>query len=71
MSSHFLHQKKELAIILDMKREKALAEIQGYVDKFHVDESISCIKLAAFIIHKVTNKEADIELLKKIHGKIK
>jgi hypothetical protein len=29
------------------------------------------VKLAAFIIHKVTNKEADIELLKKIHGKIK
>ncbi|MBA2628697.1 MAG: hypothetical protein H0U78_01510 [Rickettsiaceae bacterium] len=71
MSSHLLHQKNELSIILDKKRERALAEIQSYVDKFHVDESISCIKLSAFIIQKVTNKGADIELLKKIHGKIK
>ena len=71
IGSHFLYQKNELSIILDKKRERALAEIQSYVDKFHVDESISCIKLAAFIIQKVTNKDADIELLKKIHGKIK
>jgi len=71
MDAHFVHQKNELSIILDKKKEKALAEIQGYVDKFHVDETTSCIKLAAFIIQKVTNKDADIELLKKIYGKTK
>jgi F-type H+-transporting ATPase subunit b len=70
MESHFAHQKQELSVVLDKKKEKALAQIQNYIDKFHVTEPDSCIKLAAFIIQKVTNKDADIELLKKIHGKI-
>ncbi len=71
MDSQFVHQKKELSVVLDKKKQKALADIQNYVDKFHVDESVSCIKLAAFIIQKVTNKDANMELLKKIHGKTK
>ena len=71
MGSHLLHQKNELSIILDKKKEKAFAEIKDYVDTFHLDEPASCIKLAAFIIQKVTNKDADIDLLKKIHGKTK
>ena len=71
MESRFLHQTKELSIILDKKKEKAFAEIKDYVDTFHLDEPASCIKLAAFIIQKVTNKDADIDLLKKIHEKTK
>lgn len=71
MDLRFLHQTKELSLVLDKKKEKALAEIKTYVDTFHLNEPVSCIKLAAFIIQKVTNKDADIDLLKKIHEKTK
>ena len=69
LEAHFNKQKDELAAILDRKREKALNDINSYVDRFHVDEPKSCISLAAFIIQKITNKSADLKLLEKIHGK--
>ncbi len=69
LEAHFNKQKDELAAILDRKRQKALNEINSYVDRFHSDEPKSCISLAAFIIQKVTNKPADLKLLEKIHGK--
>ncbi len=71
MDSRLLHQTNELSIVLDKKKEEALTEIKDYIDIFHLNEPESCIKLAAFIIQKVTNKDADIDLIKKIHGKIK
>ncbi len=69
LESHFQEQRDELKSALDTKKGKALAEINEYVDKFHIDEPESCISLAAFIIKKITNNPADIKLLKKIHKK--
>jgi F-type H+-transporting ATPase subunit b len=69
LETHFNKEKDELAAILDRKRQKALNDINSYIDKFHVDEPKSCISLVAFIIQKVTNKPADLKLLEKIHGK--
>jgi len=66
---HFLEQKEDLKNVLDSKQDKALAAINEYVNKFHVEEPESCINLASFIIKKITNHPADLKLLKKIHEK--
>jgi len=71
LESHFSKQREELAATLDHKKQTALAEIDQYVDKFHTDEPDSCVSLAAFIIQKVTNKSADLKLLKEIHSRAK
>ena len=71
METDFANQKKALSIVLDKKKEKALLDVQHYIAGFHTNEPASCIKLAAFIIAKITNKNANMELLKEIHGKIK
>ena len=71
LDSYFNLQKEELSQILLQKQEKALIEISEYVDKFHIDEPESCVRLAAFIIKTITDNPADIKLLKKIHEKAK
>jgi F-type H+-transporting ATPase subunit b len=71
LEAHFSTQREELAASLDHKKQTALAEIDQYVDKFHTDEPDSCVSLAAFIIQKVTNKSADLKLLKEIHSRAK
>lgn len=71
LEAHFRKQREELAATLDHKKQTALAEIDQYVDKFHTDEPDSCVSLAAFIIQKVTNKSADLKLLKEIHSRAK
>lgn len=71
MDAHFNSQREELSQILSKKQESAIAEINEYVDKFHADESAPCVKLAAFIIKKITNNPADMTLLKKIHERAK
>jgi F-type H+-transporting ATPase subunit b len=68
---HFDKQKEELSIILTKKREHATDDINGYVDKFHEDKTSSCVSLASFIVQKITNKPANLELIKKIYGKVK
>jgi F-type H+-transporting ATPase subunit b len=69
LEAHFTKQREELSLVLNNKKETALAEINKYVDKFHADEPDSCVSLAAFIILKVTNKAADLKHIKTIHGK--
>ena len=71
LESHFSKQREELASTLDHKKKTALAEIDQYIDKFHIDEPDSCVSLAAFIVQKVTNKAADLKLLKEIHSRAK
>ncbi|MDP4708893.1 MAG: hypothetical protein NWS20_02680 [Rickettsiaceae bacterium] len=71
LQMHFDKQKEDLAIILDQKREHAIDDINNYVDKFHLEGASSSISLASFIVQKITNKPADLELLKKIHSKVK
>ena len=71
LESHFSKQREELAATLDHKKKTAMAEVDQYVDKFHTDEPDSCVSLAAFIIQKITNKPADIKLLKEIHSRAK
>lgn len=71
LESHFGKQREELASTLDHKKKTALAEIDQYVDKFHADELDSCVDLAAFVIQKITNKSADLKLLKAIHTRKK
>lgn len=66
---HFADKQSELSAILGKKRAKALAEIESYVEKFHTDKPEFCLRLAAFIIERVTNKKADINILKEIQGK--
>lgn len=71
LDAHFNKQKDKLVVILDKKRKKALSDINNYVDKFHSNESQSCVSLAAFIIQKITDKPANLKLLEKIHRKTK
>ena len=71
LESHFSKQREELAATLDHKKQTALAEIDQYVDKFHTDEPDSCVSLASFIVQKVTNKPANLKLLKEIHSRAK
>jgi len=71
LESNFLEQNKSIHKVLDKKREQALAEINEYIDKFHIDEPDHCISLAAFIIQKITNNPADLKLLRQIHGRTK
>jgi F-type H+-transporting ATPase subunit b len=68
---HFADKQSELSVTLNNKREKAMADIQSYTEKFKQDRPEFCVKTAAFIIKKVTGKEADINILKEIQGKIK
>lgn len=69
LESHFQEQRDELKSTLSKRKDKAISEINEYVDQFHTDEPESCISLAAFIIKKITNNPADLKLLKKIHKK--
>lgn len=68
INAEFEQKQLELDQILEKKRENALINIQNHDDKFHSESEQYSIKLAAFIIEKITNKGADIDLLKKIYG---
>lgn len=67
IESNFKKQRAELAGTLDDKRQVALKEIEQYIDKFHADEVEPCVNIAALIIQKITNKPADLKLLREIH----
>ena len=60
-----------LAQELRQKKEQSMVEIENYINKFRLSKSEYCIKLASLIIHKITNKEADLQILQKIHGELK
>tara|TARA_B110000503_G_C7170021_1_gene423832 strand:+ start:491 stop:970 length:480 start_codon:yes stop_codon:yes gene_type:complete len=71
LQMHFDNQKEELSNILIKKRKHAVDDINNYVDKFRSEKTNSCVSLASFIVQKITNKPANLELIKKIHGKVK
>lgn len=71
MDREFAHQKEELNDVLGKKREKSLLKVQSYIAGFHANEAIPVLKLAAFIIHKITAKDASMDILEKIQGKMK
>ena len=71
LQMHFDNQKEELSNILIKKRKHAVDDINNYVDKFHSETTNSCVSLASFIVQKITNKPANLELIKKIHDKVK
>ncbi len=70
LEMHFDTEQKALKNSLNKKRSRALEEINDYVDKFHDNEADACINLASFIIKKITNKPANLKLLKQIHSKV-
>jgi F0F1-type ATP synthase membrane subunit b/b' len=63
LEKRFELKKQELATILDQKRANTNLELQNYIKKFHKNERKYKIELAAIIIQKITNKQADIEIL--------
>ena len=65
---NFTKKNNQLESSLAAKTQKSFAEIQNYLHSFHENEDQSCIDLAAFIIENITDKSANIELLKKIYG---
>ena len=71
LDSSFAHQQKELSIAINDQTIKAMSEIKASVNSFYVNEPASCVDLAAFIIEKITNKQADKQLLEKFLEKIK
>lgn len=67
MEAYFVTRKADLAESLRTKTEESTDEIKKYIESFYIEESKYCIPLASFIIEKITNKPADLKLLKKIH----
>ncbi len=67
LTKHFEDKKQNLAIILDKKLNNADKEFKNYVNSFHKSEEEPCVDLASFIIEKITNRKADLKLLKKLH----
>ncbi len=68
LDEYFASKNKQLESALASTTQKVFAEIQDYLRSFHENEDQSCIDLAAFIIEKITDKSANIDLLKKIYG---
>jgi F-type H+-transporting ATPase subunit b len=69
LESHFAKQKEDISKTLDHKREISSDEIAKYVNKFRGDESDACLRLAAFIIEKITDKPTDIKRLREIYSR--
>ena len=69
LESHFAKQKEDFSKTLDHRKEISSDEIAKYVNKFREDESDACLRLAAFIIEKITDKPTDIKRLKEIHSR--
>jgi F0F1-type ATP synthase membrane subunit b/b' len=63
-------RKEKLSTELTSKTTSALEEIKNISNSFHSKELQPCLNLASFIIEKITNKPADLDLLDKIHKKI-
>ena len=71
LEDNFLEQKAQSAEELEVQRAKALQKLDKEIDVFRKSQGDSVINLASFIIHKITNKQADLKQIKKIYGKIK
>lgn len=71
LEDNFLEQKAEAAGTIAKQRTKTLQKLDKEIDGFRKSQGDSVINLASFIIHKITNKPADLKRLQKIHGKMK
>lgn len=69
LESYFAKQKEEISKTLDHNKEISSDEITKYVNKFREDESDACLRLAAFIIEKITDKPTDIKRLREIYSR--
>lgn len=69
LESHFTKQKEDISKTLDHKKEISSDEIAKYVNKFREGESDACLRLAAFIIEKITDKPTDIKRLREIYSR--
>ena len=67
LEAHFADRNAELDRVLSKKTKESFLDTQKYLTSFHKHEDKSCIDLAAFIIEKITDKPADLELLEKIY----
>ncbi len=68
LDEYFFDKNVKLTSALAQKTQESFSEIQNYLNSFGKNEEKSCIDLAAFIIEKITDKPADLKLLKKIYG---
>ena len=71
VESSFAQKKLDLAKEFALANQKASDEVNYSVELFRINETDACINLAEFVIEKITNKKADLELLKECYGKIK
>jgi F-type H+-transporting ATPase subunit b len=69
LDSSFVQKKLELTKELAIASEKTSEEVNQSVQLFRINEPSACVSLAEFVIEKLTNKKADLELLKKCYGK--
>lgn len=70
LDSHLHEKEAQLENIFAQKKQKLIAEIQEYAHSFHMEEGRHCVNVASVIIYKITNKEADLKLLKNIYDKL-
>jgi len=71
LEENFNNQKSAMESSLSEQKKKSLLKIDKYTKQFRTDQIDPSINLASFIIHKITNKSADLKHLQQIHGKIK
>ena len=63
---HIIEQQKKMELLVKQKKDIALLEINKYIEEFHATEKESYVKLAAFIIEKITNKSANLKFLNQL-----
>lgn len=66
LEKSFNSKKLDLANNIAMQIKNTQHDIDKYVAEFKEEQSESSIKLAAFLIQKITQKPANLQLLKKI-----
>lgn len=60
-------KQKILSAKLETESSDALKKLESDVSQFHIDEQASCLDLAAFIIHRITNKKVDSKELHRYY----
>lgn len=69
LETHFAKQKEDISKTLDRKKLMSSDEIAKYINKFRENEPDACLRLAAFIIEKITDKPTDMKRLKEIYSR--
>lgn len=66
LDSTYEYHKKELALELEAKTQVALSKIEEMTVTFQKQQVRPRVELASYIIEKITDKPANMELLQKI-----